>query len=452
MSNFFSKTQKLGKALMLPVAVLPIAGILLRLGQADVFNIPFMSAAGSAIFGNLALLFAIGIAVGLAKDNNGAAGLAGAVGYFTLTEGAKAINDTINMGVLGGIIIGIIAGNLYNKYHDIELPSWLGFFGGKRFVPIVTSLTAIVLALMAGYGWPLVQSGIDQIGQFIISTGVFGVFAFGALNRLLIPIGLHHVINNLVWFVFGSYNGANGDLWRFFAGDPSAGIFMTGFYPVMMFGLPGAALAMYVTAKKDRKKEVAGLLFSVAFTAFLTGITEPIEFMFMFLAPALYLVHALLTGLSMAVVYLLGIHHGFTFSAGAIDYFLNMGLSTKGWLLIPVGLVFGIIYFTLFYFIIKIKDLKTPGREDEDIIVSSKGSIDNLALSYIEALGGKTNILNVDACITRLRLDVKDNKNINENELKKLGSSGVIRPAEGSLQVVVGTKAEIIASNINKIL
>lgn len=454
MGNFFSKLQKLGKALMLPVAVLPIAGLLLRLGQADVFDVPFMAAAGAAIFGNLALIFAIGIAVGLAKDNNGAAGLAGAVGYFTLVEGATAINDTINMSVLAGILVGIVAGNLYNKFHDIELPQFLGFFGGKRFVPIVTSLTCILIALVAGFVWPTIQGGIDWVGNQLISSGVFGVFGFGFLNRLLIPVGLHHVLNNIVWFLFGEYNGANGDLWRFFAGDPDAGFFMAGFFPIMMFGLPAAALAIFAAAKKHKRALVGGMLFSVAFTAFLTGITEPIEFMFMFLAPVLYVAHALLTGISMAVAYLLNIHHGFTFSAGAIDFGLNMGISTNGWLIIPVGLAFAAVYFFLFYFIIKKFDLKTPGREDDDdeLVVNTKAGVAELAQSYIDAVGGARNIVNIDACITRLRLTVQDNEDIDEAVLKSLGATGVIKPSATTVQVIVGTKAEIIASNMKKLV
>ncbi|HHW68308.1 MAG: N-acetylglucosamine system or component [Epulopiscium sp.] len=463
MSNVFGKLQKLGKALMLPVAVMPVAALMLRLGAEDVFNIPFIASAGSAVFDNLAILFAIGVAVGLAKDNNGSAALAGAVGYFVLTKGTAAINDTINMGVLAGMLAGIAAGLLYNKYHDIKLPDFLGFFGGRRFVPIVTSLVMIIAALIFGYVWPPVQGIIDAIGHGMVAAGAAGTFAFGFLNRLLIPVGLHHVINSFTWFVFGEFNGATGDLNRFFAQipaqglmDPSAGMFMTGFFPVMMFGLPAAALAMIKTAKKENRKAVTGALLGVAFTSFLTGITEPIEFMFMFLAPALYVAHALLTGVSMAVTYVMGIRHGFGFSAGAIDYFLNMGLATKGWLLIPVGIVFGIIYYFLFVFIIEKMDLPTPGRVDEeggkaDDLIADKG-LSGLAREYIKKLGGKSNIVEVDSCITRLRLTVNDASIIKDEELKALGATGVLRPNKKNLQVVVGTKAELIANEIKRLL
>lgn len=456
MRGFFGKLQKLGKALMLPVAVMPVAALLLRLGAGDVLNIPFVMATGDAIFANLAILFAIGVAVGLSKDNAGSAGLAGAVGYFVITSGAKAINPDINMGVLAGIIAGVVAGNLYNKYYNIKLPDWLGFFGGKRFVPIVTSFACIILALIFGFIWPPIQGVIDVAGNWMIGAGAAGVFVFGFLNRLLIPLGLHHVINSIVWFIFGEYNGATGDLHRFFAGDPTAGGFMTGFYPVMMFGLVAAALAMYTTAKPKNRKSVGGLLFGVGFTAFLTGITEPIEFMFMFLAPVLYVVHALLTGAAMAVCHVIGIKHGFGFSAGAIDYFLNMGLATKGWWLIPIGVIFGVIYYVLFVVVIKKLDLPTPGRIDEegeglDELIDEKG-LHGVAKLYVEALGGAENIVELDSCITRLRLSVNDGDKVNEVELKKIGASGVLRPTKNNMQVIVGTKADIIAEEIKDYL
>ncbi|GFN35955.1 N-acetylglucosamine-specific PTS transporter subunit IIBC [Tepidimicrobium xylanilyticum] len=454
MKRFFGKLQKLGKALMLPVAVLPIAGILLRLGQDDVLNIPFISAAGDSIFGNLPLIFAIGVAVGLAFDNAGAAGLAGAVGYFILSTGTTVINDSINMGVLGGIIAGIVAGNLYNKYHDVKLPDWLGFFGGRRFVPIVTGFASIILAVLFGFIWPPIQNGIDAAANWMIGAGAIGVFAFGFLNRLLIPFGLHHVINNIVWFIFGEYGGRTGDYGRFLAGDPTAGIFMAGFYPIMMFGLIGAALAMYKTAKPENRKNVSGALFSVSFTSFLTGITEPIEFLFMFLAPSLYFIHALLTGLALAVSYLLNIKHGFSFSAGAIDYFLYMRLATNGWLLIPVGLVFGIIYYFIFSYAIKKLDLPTPGRVDEESgglaeLIADRG-ISDVAMAYIDALGGVDNLVEVGSCITRLRLTVNDSSLIDEGELKKIGATSLLKASTKNVQVIIGTKAEIIADEINK--
>lgn len=452
--------QKIGKSLMLPIAVMPAAALLLRLGQDDLLGIPFISAAGNAVFGHLALLFAIGIAIGFSKDGSGAAALAGAVGYFVLTEGAAAINETVNMGVFGGIISGIIAGLLYNKYHDIRLPEWLGFFGGKRFVPIITSLVMIVIAFLFGYVWPPVQAGINSVGDWIIGAGAAGVGVFGFLNRLLIPVGLHHILNTLVWFEFGEFTNAagdviKGDLWRFIAKDPSAGIFMTGFFPIMMFGLPGAAFAMVAAAKKERRKAVAGAMAGLAFTSFLTGITEPIEFLFMFLSPVLYFNHAILTGLAMSISYLLDIHHGFGFSAGALDYFLNFGIAQKPVLLAGIGLLYGLLYFVVFYFLIKKLDLKTPGREDEiagefEGNSALKGDYAEAADAYLEALGGRENLEEIDNCVTRLRLKVKDIAMVDEGRLKQLGAKGVIKLSKTSLQVIVGTDVEFLANELKK--
>lgn len=472
MKKVFTQLQRIGKSLMLPIAVLPAAALLLRLGAEDVFNIPFIMAAGSAIFDNLALLFGIGVAVGIAHDSSGSAGLAGAVGYLVITNGTQAINSDINMGVLAGIIGGLTAGALYNRYHDIELPDFLGFFGGRRFVPIVTGAAAVVLAGIFGLIWPPIQDAIQMSGQWIIDAGAAGVFVYGFLNRLLIPLGLHHVLNSFIWFVFGEFTTAagevvTGDLSRFFAGDPSAGFFMSGFFPMMMFGLPAAALAMYHSAKPENKAAVSGIFLSVALTSFLTGITEPIEFAFMFLAPVLYVIHALLTGLSLVVTYVLGIQHGFGFSAGAIDYFLNYGLATRPIIIIPIGIVFFAVYYFLFRFAIQKFDIPTPGRLEAEAAGSDmsvmpeaqqqkKDSSDsslagkNKSRAYIEALGGKDNIKSVESCITRLRLEVEDSSKIDEKTLQTLGATGVLKANKNNAQIVVGTKAEMIADDIKK--
>jgi len=445
--------QRIGRALMLPVAVLPAAALLLRLGQSDLLDIPFIAAAGAAIFSNLALIFAIGVAIGLSKDGHGSAALSGAIGYFVLTNGVAAINPDLNMSILGGILSGVVGGLLYNRYHETKLPEWLGFFSGRRFVPIVTSAFMLILAGIFGYCWIFVQNGIDAVGHWIIGAGASGVAIFGFLNRLLIPIGLHHVINSFVWFVFGEYEGATGDLHRFFAGDPSAGMFMAGFFPIMMFGLPAACFAMYLAAKKEHRKAVAGMLFGIAFTSFLTGITEPIEFTFMFLAPLLYVVHAILTGISMAIVYSLGILHGFGFSAGAIDYFLNYGLATKPLPLVLVGLIFGFLYFFIFYFLIIKLDIKTPGREQDESVKnplsnekspSNITSYNEMAGQYLAALGGKENLEKLDNCITRLRIIVKDMSKVDEEEIKRLGAKGIVKMSQNNLQIIIGTDVEFL--------
>nr|WP_260454674.1 N-acetylglucosamine-specific PTS transporter subunit IIBC [Chromobacterium piscinae] len=443
----------MGRALMLPIAVLPVAGLLLRLGQPDLLDIKIMAQAGDAIFGNLALIFAIGVAVGFAKDNNGTSGLAGAIGFLVLTAVLKVIDDKINMGVLSGILSGLIAGYLYNRYKDIKLPSYLAFFGGKRFVPIVTGFSMLILGAVLGYIWPPIQHGIDSVGKWLIGAGEIGVFFYGVLNRILIVTGLHHILNTMVWFQVGDFTNAagklvHGDLTRFFAGDKTAGMFMSGFFPVMMFGLPAACLAMYRTAKPENRAAVGGLLFSMALTAMLTGVTEPVEFAFMFLAPALYAIHAVLTGLAMAIMQTLDVKLGFGFSAGLFDYLLNFGLATKPLLLLPVGAAYFIVYYGLFVFFIRKFDLKTPGREDVMVAVAEVGAGTGRARAFIDALGGAANLKSVDACTTRLRLQVASNDKVNEAALKALGSRGLIKPAAGSVQVVLGPEADLIADEI----
>ncbi|MGD7063086.1 N-acetylglucosamine-specific PTS transporter subunit IIBC [Bacillus altitudinis] len=447
----FQFFQKLGKSFMLPIAVLPAAGIILAIGREDVFNIPFIHAAGNAIFANLALIFAMGVAIGISKDGNGAAALSGAISYFILSAGTTSINSTNNMGVLGGILCGLLAGYVYNKFKDTKLPEYLGFFSGRRLVPIMTALFTILLAAVFGYVWPPIQSVINDLGEWILSLGATGAGLFGFFNRLLIPLGLHHVLNNLFWFQFGEFSGATGDLARFFKGDPSAGVFMTGFFPVMMFGLPAACLAMVVTAKPEKRKATAGLMIGMALTSFITGITEPIEFSFMFLSPLLYGVHAILTGLSLFIVNTLGIHSGFAFSAGAIDYVLSFGIAQKPILLLVVGVIYGVIYFVVFYFLIKLLKLKTPGREDDDIEDIPGGDTHTAGASMlVEGLGGKDNITTIDHCATRLRLTVEDTNLLNEGTLKKAGAKGVLTSGETSVQIIIGTNVEFVADDLRK--
>jgi PTS system N-acetylglucosamine-specific IIC component len=446
------------------VAVLPVAAIFLRLGagipgiEGKVADIFLQS--GDAVFGNMALLFAIGIAYGLAKDNNGAAALAGAVGFLVMKSVYTVMDPSIDTGVFAGIIIGVVAGNLYNKFHTIKLPEFLGFFGGRRFVPIVTAFAGVALGILFGFIWPGVQTGLDIFSKAVVDAGAFGQFAFGFGNRMMIPVGLHHVLNSVFWFTHGSFTNAageivNGDLLRFLADDPTAGVFQAGFYPIMMFGIPAGALAMYTAAKKANKKMIGGMLFSVAFTSFLTGITEPFEFMFIFLAFPLYVLHAIFTGLSMVVTNAFGILHGFGFSAGAFDYFLLMEKATKPWLLIPIGLAFAALYYFSFLFCIKKFNIMTPGREDIDTEALERlEAMDEseLGRKYIIALGGRSNIVEVDSCITRLRLELVDTSIVEDEDLKALGATGVLRPNKKNMQVIIGTKAEFICDEIKKSL
>ena len=453
--HFIEGLQRLGRALMLPIAILPIAGLLLRLGDTDLLNIAVMHDAGQAIFANLALIFAIGIAVGFARDNNGTAGLAGAIGYLVMISTLKVMDTTINMGMLAGIASGLMAGALYNRFKDIKLPEYLAFFGGRRFVPIVTGFSAVGLGVIFGLIWPPIQQGINSFGALLMESGSLGAFVFGVFNRLLIVTGLHHILNNMAWFVFGTFTdpvtGAvvTGDLTRYFAGDPKGGQFMTGMFPVMLFGLPAACLAIYRNALPERRKVMGGILLSMALTSFLTGVTEPIEFAFMFLAPFLYLIHAVLTGLSMAVTNLLNIHLGFTFSGGFIDMVLGWGKSTNGWLIFPVGAAYAVIYYSVFSYCIRRFNLKTPGREDIQVVQAEVMSDNQRATAYIQALGGADNLLSVGACTTRLRLDMVDRNKAVDGELKALGAMAVVRPGNGgSLQVVVGPMADSIADEI----
>jgi len=494
MLNFL---QKIGKALMTPIAVLPVAALLLRFGFGDIFDgqsAIVMKAAGDAIFTNLDLLFGIGIAYGLAKNSDGAAALSGAVGVLIAKAVYLSIDENLKMGVFVGIIMGVVAGTLYNRYHDIRLPEFLGFFGGKRFIPILTAISAIFIGVMAGYLWHYAQDGIDSFSNAIISLGEVGTFIYGTLNRLLIPLGLHHILNSVFWFQLGDYEYiqagkelvAHGDLHRFFAGDKSAGIYMAGFYPVMMFGLPALGLAMYLNTPKPKRREVGAILIGVSLTSFLTGITEPFEFLFLFLSPLLFVVHALLTGLSLAVTQMMGIHHGFGFSAGAIDYLINYKLATKPLLLLPLGLAIGIIYFVVGYILIKALKIELfrevemegsistdtanePKEIDEFNIkqIVEEGQIstptdteepkeslvdggDREVDKFIKALGGKANIIDTDYCITRLRMTVADSSDIRDEYFKLLGAKGVIRPDKKSIQIVMGAKAEKIAEMIRE--
>lgn len=470
--------QPLGRALMLPIAVLPVAGLLLRLGQPDLLNIGFVAAAGDAIFSNLGLLFAIGVAVGLARENNGAAGLAGVVCFLIATEGAKALLHVPAEVVTGlikahadlagaaykakalaklsvpiGIASGIIGGLFYNRFSGFKLPEYLAFFSGRRFVPIVSGLAGLLIALLLGLGYEAINGGVDAASRAVVGSGQLGLLVYGFLNRILIVTGLHHILNNIAWFVVGDYHGATGDLRRFFAGDPNAGAFMSGFFPVMMFGLPAACLAMYHAAKPEKRKAVGGMLASLALTSFLTGVTEPIEFSFMFLAPALYAIHAILTGVSMALLDVLHVKLGFTFSAGLFDYVLNFGKASRPLWLIPIGLVYAGVYYGLFGWAIARFDLKTPGREDDEAeplqAVSTGGG---RGADFVQALGGAGNLTSVDACTTRLRLIIVDQAAVSEPALKALGARGIVKPSDKALQVVLGPIADAVAGEIRAAL
>ena len=467
--------QRLGKSLMLPVAALPVASILMGIGYwidpsgwgANNVIAAFLLKAGGALIDNMAILFAIGVAVGMSDDNEGTAGLAGLVSWLVITTllstGAVAMFKGIDVAEVPaafsktqtqfiGILAGLIGASCYNKFKNTKLPDALGFFSGKRSVAIMTALASLVASLVLFFVWPVVYNALVSFGKAIISTGAIGSGIYAFFNRLLIPFGLHHALNSVFWFDVAGIN----DLGNFWAGTGTQGVtgmYMTGFFPVMMFGLPAGALAMYHTAKDNKKKVVYGLLLAAALSSFFTGVTEPLEFAFMFLAPGLYVVHALLTGISAVVCTLLPVRAGFNFSAGFVDWFLSFKapMAENPWLIIPIGLVFAVIYYVAFRVIISKFDLKTPGREDDDELTENtviNGDMNQLAKDYIEALGGKDNILTVDNCVTRLRLNVKDNSVITDKKLTALGARGVIRPGKGSIQVIVGTNVQFVADAV----
>ncbi|MGN7159348.1 N-acetylglucosamine-specific PTS transporter subunit IIBC [Sphingomonas sp. SAFR-052] len=477
MKSIVETLQPIGRALMLPIAVLPVAGLLLRLGQPDLLDIGLLAAAGDALFNNLGLLFAIGVACGIARDGNGAACLAGVVCYLVVKNGgpvfltvppevtqgfAPDVAATLSaawkakafakLDVPIGIVAGLIGGHAYNRYATIKVPEYLAFFGGRRFVPIVSGVAGIAIAVVVGLSFGGITTALDLLSRGLVASGSFGLFGFGLLNRLLLVTGLHHILNNVAWFVLGDFGGTTGDLRRFFAGDPTAGAFMAGYFPVMMFGLPAACLAMYHSALPERRKAVGGMLLSLALTSFLTGVTEPIEFSFMFLAPVLYAIHAVLTGLSMALMDWLGVKLGFGFSAGLFDYVLNYGKATKPLLLLPVGALYFALYYGVFRFFILRFDLKTPGRDASapSLTGAPAGGGGDRGRAFLAALGGSGNLASIGACTTRLRLVVVDQALVDEAALKALGAMGVLRPSARAVQVVVGPIADQVAEEIRE--
>ncbi|MGW2741981.1 PTS transporter subunit EIIC [Streptomyces sp. NPDC001450] len=388
--------QRIGRSLMLPVAVLPAAALLVRLGNPDMLGDPaypailtkiasFMAAGGNAILDNMALLFAVGIAIGFAKKSDGSTALSAVVGYLvfknvlatftdknlpkvaTVVDGkVQMVNAPVDAKVLGGVVMGIVVALLYQRFYRTKLPDWAGFFGGRRLVPILSAFAGLVIGIVFGYIWPVLGTGLHNFGEWLVGSGAVGAGIFGVANRALIPIGMHHLLNSFPWFQAGEYHGKSGDIARFLAGDPHAGQFMTGFFPIMMFGLPAACLAIVHCARPERRKVVGGMMFSLALTSFVTGVTEPIEFTFMFIAPVLYAIHAVLTGISMALTWSLGMRDGFGFSAGAVDFGLNFGIASNPLGLVVVGLCFAVVYYAVFRFAIIKFNLPTPGRESDE--------------------------------------------------------------------------------------
>ena len=483
--------QKLGKALMLPVAVLPICGILMGIGYllcpatmqgGDIEGVVpliglFLVKAGGALIDNMAILFAIGVGVGMSEKNDGTGGIAALASWLMMTTllstgvvttiiPAIADNATKTLAFdkiqnpFIGILAGVIGAMCYNKFKDTKLPDWLSFFSGKRCVAIVAGVVSIIVSAILLLVWPLLFTGLVALGEAIAGFGVVGAGIYAFLNRLLIPTGLHHALNNVFWFdTIGL-----GDLQHFWAGETSAdvswslGMYMSGFFPCMMFGIPGAALAMIKTAKSNKKKVAIGLVASAALCAFICGVTEPFEFGFMFLAPGLYVVYALLYGIFTMVTVALGFRAGFSFSAGAMDLLFSASLpaAAKTWLIIPLGIAAFIVFYFVFYFAITKFDLKTPGREDDDVEAEKKVELANddyaqVAKIVLEGCGGKENIASIDNCITRLRLEVKDITLVNDKVIKSAGVAGVMKPGKNSVQVIIGPKVQFVADAFSKL-
>ena len=484
--------QKLGSALMLPVACLPICGILMGLGYAlapAVMGVPgaasegfaymlgfFLIKAGAALIDNMAILFCIGVAVGLAKENNGTAGLAGLVSWLMITTllnpgtvgviAPKLIASETNAVAFSkianpftGILAGIIGAMCYNKFKDTKLPDVLAFFSGKRSVSIVTAVVSIVVSAVLLFVWPVVFGVLVAIGKAIVSLDAVGAGIYAFLNRLLIPTGLHHALNNVFWFdTIGL-----GDLTAYWGAKTSAdvgwsvGMYMAGFFPCMMFGIPGAALAMIQTAKTSKRKATIGIVGSAALCAFICGVTEPFEFAFMFLAFPLYIVYALLYGIFTTISVALGFRAGFCFSAGATDLLFSASLpaAAKTWLILPLGIAAFVVFYLVFLFAIKKWDLKTPGREDDQDgemkIELANNDFTAMAQIILEGVGGKENVASIDHCITRLRLEVKDRLQVDEKKIKSSGAAGVIRPGKTSVQVIIGPKVQFVYDEFKKL-
>lgn len=473
--------QKLGKSLMLPVACLPVAAILMGIGYwidptgwgANNIAAAFLIKAGSALVDNMAILFAIGVGVGMSDDNDGTAGLAGLVSwldYNIIINRAVAMFKGIDVELVPaafskiqtqfiGIIAGLIGAGCYNKFKNTKLPPALGFFSGKRCVAIVTAAMSLVATIILLFVWPVVYGGLVSFGELIVSTGAVGAGIYGFSNRILIPFGLHHALNSVFWFDVAGINDI-AKFWGTAEGGilGQTGMYMAGFFPVMMFGLPAAALAMYHTAKDNKKKAIAGLLLAAGLASFFTGVTEALEFAFMFLAPGLYVVHAVLTGITFGVVAALPVRAGFNFSAGLVDWVLSFKapFAENPLWLIGIGLIVAVIYYVIFRFVITKFNLKTPGREDDEELGNEETKISNndftkRAEIILEGLGGKDNLVSIDNCVTRLRLEVKDYEKINEKTIKSSGISGIIRPGKTSIQIIVGTQVQFVADELKKL-
>jgi len=458
--------QNLGKSMLIPIVALPAAGILYRISAEDLLDWDLVQAAG-VIFDNMDILIAIGIAMGLAKTKDrGIPALTGYLAIAILNEGLSILNPDLDMSVFGGVLAGLIAAFIYNRFKDTKLPNLFSFFGGEKFPITMIIITMIPVTGVSALLWPYAQEAIDSLAQGLVGLGAAGIFIFGFLNRFLLPFGLHHVLNTYIYFGLGSYETSDGEMvtgeiTRFLNGDPTAGYFLGGFFIVMIFGVPAIAMAITKAAKKKKKEETKALMSSGSLTSIVAGLTEPIEFTFLFTSPLLYFIHSLYAGLAGATLYILDVRHGFSWGGSVIDYALNLGIASKGILIIPVGLAFGVLYYFTFYFLIVKKDIKLVGREDdkefseereeqEEDLELSHGKYEYMAKKILENVGGKANLVDYENCMTRLRLVLQDASIVDEDKIKQTGAHGIVKVDNEHVQVVVGPEVSNVYEEFKK--
>ena len=468
--KMMKQLSKLGRAMLIPIAATPVAGLLARLSASDMLNMPVLENASWVVFGMMDVLFAIGAVMAYAKTKDKTCPIIGAIVSLSVFKSVLTfMNETISMGVFAGIVIGTVTAIVYNYSREWKTPAMFSFFTGDKFVVTLAPLIAVPLGIAFSYIWVPCQAGLNSFGLWIAGAGALGVFVFGCTNRLLIPVGLHHVINTYIYYELGSFVTASGEVVkgeipRFLAGDPTAGLFLAMFFIPMLFGLPGACAAIYKTAKEKNKAKTKSLMTSGALTSFVAGITEPIEFSFMFVAPRLYAFHAVLTGAAGAILYLLDVHLGMTMNFCVIDFVMNFNMGTNAWIIVPVGIVFFGLYYFGFKFMIEKFDLKTPGREDElefseDEVTDAEMNIklehnnyQYMAKKILQNIGGKENVEEVENCVTRLRIELKDGTLVNEENIKKTGAKGVVRFGETSIQIIIGTEVNKVAKEFKEML
>ena len=468
-NRFMNQMNKLGKAMLLPIVALPLAGLLMCISEPYLLNMPVLKNVSSVIFGNIDLLFTVGAISAFVKNKDKTSAIiAGVLSLMIFKNTMTYFNPDVNMGVFAGIVIGTFTAFIFNKSSLWHTPDMFAFFTGDKFVITLAPLAALILGSIFASVWPPIQNVLNSFAIWLGAAGAIGIFLYGVLNRLLIPIGLHHVLNAYIFYEIGSYTTTNGEIVkgeiaRFMAGDPTAGLFLSMFFVVTMFGLPAACLAMYRTAKKEHKNEIKGIMTANGLTSFVTGVTEPVEFSFMFVGPKLFVAHAILTGLSGVALYYLNVKEGLTFGFSFIDFVVLFQQASNPVMIIVIGVPVAILYYVIFKYLIIRDDVKTPGRED-DILLTEEISDEEknihlehsnyryMAKKILDNIGGRDNIVEIENCITRLRVEVKNGKLVNDDNIKKTGAKGVVHLSDTSIQIVIGTDVKRIMKHINELM